>query len=95
VVWHSALPPGLSLSKDGVLEGVPTEAGRFTFEIVVGNELGEVRYTSDLQVNPKYVLGGFQTPMDATTDHDREPVHLTCVYGAHFSSEPFSLCQRT
>ena len=33
------LPPGLSLSADGVLSGTPTEGGSFTFEVTATNEV--------------------------------------------------------
>jgi len=41
VVDSGLLPPGLSVSGDGVLSGVPTSAGVFEFVVVAGNGVGE------------------------------------------------------
>lgn len=43
-VWSvsaGALPPGLSLSSDGVISGIPTAAGNFAFTILVVDGVGQ------------------------------------------------------
>ncbi len=42
------LPPGLTLSLDGVLRGTPTTPGRYTFAVIIADADGravEVPYT--------------------------------------------------
>ncbi|WP_456384439.1 putative Ig domain-containing protein [Desulfolithobacter sp.] len=61
-VWDQtggSLPPGLSLSTDGVISGTPTTAGTYAFEIRVTDGIGRsARSTLSIAVNPSSGGGG-------------------------------------
>jgi hypothetical protein len=42
-VANGSLPPGLALDPAGVISGIPTQAGKFVFELEVSDALGLAR----------------------------------------------------
>jgi hypothetical protein len=63
--WAGSLPPGLSFSSAGVLSGIPTQAGTFTFDVKATAAYG--RYAKGpvrVTVNPGSG-GGTWTPVEA------------------------------
>ncbi len=62
-ITSGSLPPGLSLSSDGTITGIPTATGTFTFSLEVVDSLGaSAQVTQSLEVTvetnvPGYVLG--------------------------------------
>ena len=67
-VIEGALPPGLSLSSEGVLSGTPTQAGTFSFELMADNGVDpDATLESSVTVNPAapvYTFSGFFNPVD-------------------------------
>ncbi len=61
-VWDQTggtLPPGLSLSSDGIISGTPTSAGTYAFEVRVTDGIGRTaRATLSIAVNPSSGGGG-------------------------------------
>ncbi|KAA9111306.1 putative Ig domain-containing protein [Microbacterium rhizomatis] len=62
-VTAGALPPGLSLSADGVLSGTPTQGGTFTFTITGSNGVDpDVTLPVTLDVNAAPTIAGSPPP---------------------------------
>lgn len=59
-VISGELPPGLSLSDDGLLDGAPAGSGEFIFEVAVDDGLGDDVVELSIHVPDVVLLSGFE-----------------------------------
>jgi hypothetical protein len=93
----SELPPGLSLSTDGVLSGTPTTAGTYTVYISAGNANGAQNLPTTIAIapgtlsKPTVSIGSTSVPEG---NSGRTPVVLT-VHLSHASTTPVTVSWHT
>ncbi|MBX2854992.1 MAG: putative Ig domain-containing protein [Rhodobacteraceae bacterium] len=93
------LPPGMTLSNEGVLSGSPTQAGAYRFTVEVEDSAGAIG-TADFLITVRLNLQKYAAYFDAPTDQatpNKTPdicaIDLPAADGEGTSKLPLSLCE--